>query len=142
MKHPQTLAVELNKVFPNAKLKNIADFACCAFVTMWCLGIEPDDEEAIFTVQRAIDAKALDTDCTVKWLEFGSWLTGRSLKVEFADIISIKSIKERTPVKYSYNGKSRWVGVENGRVAFNPLKSSVCVSKGKAVTSRKLSIKK
>lgn len=143
MKHPQTLAVELNKAFPNADLKKIADFACCAFVTMWCMGVESDDSEAIFTVQRAIKARVLDTDCTVKWSDFVQWLTGRQLaKVDFIDCKTLRGINERTPVKFSYGKNSHWVGVEDGKVAFNPLKTSLCVEKGKPVTMRKLTVVK
>lgn len=139
MKYPQTLAIELNKAFPNKDLKNIADYACSAFVTMWCLGIEPEDSDAILTIQRAIKDKVLDSDCTVKWFEFVFWLTGRQLeKVDFIDINTLLKIKERTPVKYVFDGKSHWVGVENGLIAFNPLKSSIVVSNGKPSAKRVL----
>ena len=140
MKNPQTLAEELNKCFPNPKLKTISENACCAFVFLWCLGIEPEDIDAIKIISDAIDEKVIDSDCTVKWVEFGKWLTGRTLTVEFVDVKTIKGIKDRTPVKYSYNGKSHWVGVENGKIKFNSLKSSVCVANGKPVTMRKLKI--
>ena len=134
---------ELNKVFPNADLKNIADFACCAFVTMWCMGIEPDDGEAILIIQKAIKAKVIDTDCTVHWFEFIEWLTGRQLeRVDFTDTHTLLGIKERTPVKFMYNGKPHWVGVENGEIRFNSLKNSIIVAKGKPVTMRKLILKK
>ena len=71
------------------------------------------------------------------------YLTGQKLTVEFKDIKDakeIKQFKERTPVKYSYNGKSHWVGVENGKVKFNALERSLCVEKGKPVTARILHI--
>lgn len=138
MKTPQSLAEELY----NLPLGEIADFACCAFVLMWCLKIEKTDIEAIRTVAEAMKKGSLDIDCTVKWYEFASFL-GRPIKsVEFRQIKDIKDIKERTPVRYDFNGKSHWVGVEKGRVAFNPLKNSVCVKYGKPTTARILTREK
>lgn len=138
MTHPQTLAETLNKNFPNKELENIAKHACCAFTLMWCLGIEPEDDmEAIYTVKRMIDNKAIKKDCTVEWGKAVRYLTGRSMReIIFQDIKVIKNIKERTPVRYDLNGKSHWVGVENGIVAFNPLKYSNCVINGRPVTAR------
>lgn len=138
MKNPQTLAEELYQYFPNEKLKAIKNYACCAFVLMWCLGVEPDDDvEAIFTVERMIDKKVIEKDCTVNWAKAIKYLSGRSMKsIEFKDIKVIKNIKERTPVRFDFNGKSHWVGVENGKVAFNPLVTSVCVNKGSPATCR------
>ena len=125
------------------KLKSIKDYACCAFTLMWCLGYEPDDTEAILTVGRMIDKGVLDSDCTVYWGACIDYLSERKCRVEFIDITGkkqIEKIKERTPVKYEYNGKGHWVGVENGKIKFNPLEHSVCVEKGKPVTSRVLKL--
>lgn len=140
MKNPQTLAEKLYEKFHDPKLKSIADYACCAFTLMWCLGIEPDDAEAIITVADLIDKKIIDPDCTVYWNPMTKYLTGRTCEVEYKNISSLRGIKERTPVKFSYNGKSHWVGVENGKVKFNSLSYSFCVDKGKPVTMRKLKI--
>ncbi len=137
MKNPQTLAIELNKDFPNPRLKAIGDYACCAFTLLWCLGIEPDDITAIQTVSDLMKDGALDNECTVYWADCIENLTGRKLKkLEKVPITSIKKIKNRTPVFYTYNGKGHWVGVENGRIAFNSLKESVCVSQGKPTEMR------
>ena len=143
MKHPQSLAAELYSHFPTKNLKSIKEYGCCAFVLMWCLGIEPDDDaEAVMTVDRLIQAKALKEDCTVKWAEAIRQLTGREMRaVDFVNITSILHIKDRCPVRYDHNGKSHWVGVENGKVAFNPLKHSVCVESGKPATMRIIHIK-
>lgn len=143
MKHPQSLAAELYSHFPAGNLKAIKDYGCCAFVLMWCLGIEPDDDaEAVMTVDSLIQAKALKEDCTVKWAEAIRRLTGREIKaVDFVNITSIVHIKDRCPVRYDYSGKSHWVGVENGKIAFNPLKFSVCVENGKPSTMRIIHIK-
>ena len=140
MKHPQTLAERLYQQFPTAKLKSIKEYACCAFTLMWCLGYEPEDAEAILTVGYMLDKGVIDVDCTVYWEKAAQYLSGRKLKVEFKDSTTIKGIKDRSPVKYTYNGKSHWVGVENGRIKFNSLESSVCVSKGKPVTMRALKL--
>lgn len=143
MKTPQTLAEKLYQQFPTLKLKSIKEYACCAFTLMWCIGYEPDDAEAILTVGYMIDKKVIDIDCTVYWAKAAEYLTGRKLAVEFKDITDpkeLKQFKDRTPVKFSYNGKSHWVGVENGKVKFNALEHSVCVSKGKPVTARILKL--
>lgn len=143
MKNPQTLAEKLYQQFPSRKLKSIKDYACCAFTLMWCLGYEPDDTEAILTVGYMIDKKVIDADCTVYWAQAAEYLSGRKLTVEFKDIKDpkeLKALKDRTPVKFSYNGKSHWVGVEEGKVKFNSLEKSVCVDKGKPVTARILKL--
>ena len=139
MKHPQTLAEQIYQQFPTMKLKCIKDYACCAFTLMWTLHVEPDDAEAILTVGRMMDKGAIDVDCTVYWDKAARFLTGKGVAVQFIDITDpkeLKKIKDRTPVKFSYNGKSHWVGVENGRVKFNALEKSLCVEKGKPVTMR------
>lgn len=143
MRHPQTLADMLYRHFPAENLKAIKEYGCCAFVLMWCLGIEPDDDaEAIMTVDDLMQSKALKDDCTVKWAEAIRRLAGREMKaVDFVNISSIFHIKDRCPVRYDYNGKSHWVGVEDGKVAFNPLKHSVCVENGKPATMRIIHIK-
>jgi hypothetical protein len=138
MKSPQSLAEELYAI----PLAEIADFGCCAFVLIWCLGLEISDIDAIKKVADGMKRGVLDLDCTVKWYEFASFL-GRPIKsVEFKQIDDIKGIKERTPVRYDYNGKSHWVGVEKGKIAFNSLKNSVCVKYGKPTTARILTREK
>lgn len=139
MKHPQALAEKLYQQFPTIKLKSIKDCACCAFTFMWCLGVVTDDADAIITVGRMIDKGVLDPDCTVYWSKVSEYLTGRKCSVEFVDIKDkkqLKKIKNRTPVKFEYNGKAHWIGIENGKVAFNSLESSLCVDKGKPTTAR------
>lgn len=138
MNHPQSLAIRLYEHFPDKKLKEIKDYACCAFVLMWCLGIEPDDDgDAINTVARMIENGAIEEDCTVKWADAVKFLTGRTIKsIDFVSTTKIWDIKGRTPVKYEYNGKGHWVGVENGVISFNPLEYSTCVAKGKPTQKR------
>lgn len=141
---PQTYAEELNEVFPNSKLTAISKYGCCAFVLLWCLGIEPDhDIDAIKTVARLMDKGAITDTCTVKWAEAIKALSGRSLKkIEFVDTKVISNIQERTPVRYDWNGKCHWVGVENGKIAFNPLRYSYCVEKGAPASKRVITLAK
>lgn len=138
MKKPQTYANDLC----NLPLELIAEFGCCAFVTMWALGINKTDIEAIYTVAQAMKEGALKMDCKVKWYDFAKFLGKPISVVEFRDIDSLKGIKARTPVRYDYNGKSHWVGVENGKIKFNPIKESFCVKYGKPATARILTLKK
>lgn len=141
MKYPQTLAQEFCSVISPARLETIGKYGCCAFVLLWCLGIEPDNMEAIELVNDMINAGVIEKDCTVHWVEAVKFLTGRDITVEFKNIKNILSIKDRTPVRYDYKGMGHWVGVERGMIAFNPLKQSNCVDKGVPVTARIIKLK-
>ena len=141
MKYPQTLAREFCSVISPARLETIGKYGCCAFVLLWCLGIEPDNMEAIELVNDMINAGVIEKDCTVHWAEAVKFLTGRDITVEFKNIKNILSIKDRTPVRYDYKGQGHWVGVERGMIAFNPLKQSNCVDKGVPVTARIIKLK-
>ena len=137
MKHPQSLAEQLYYHFATENLKNIKDYGCCIFVLLWCLGIEPEDTDAIMLVDDLITQGDIKKDCTVLWAKAIKALTGREMKsIDFLEVKHIEAIKERTPVRYDYQKKSHWVGVENGKIAFNPLKQSRCVEFGKATTQR------
>lgn len=140
MNNPQDLARELATI---KTFDTQATFACCAYVYLWCLHIEPEDVEAIKIVDEAVRLGKIDDECTVNWARMGAWLTGREIEVIFDDkITSIKKIKERTPVWYSVNGKTgHWVGVENGKIAFNPKKYSTNVVNGKPMKARYIKIK-
>ena len=141
MKYPQTLAREFCSIISPARLETIGKYGCCAFVLLWCLGIEPDNMEAIELVNDMINAGVIEKDCTVHWMEAVKFLTGRDITVEFKNIKDILSIKDRTPVRYDYKGQGHWVGVERGMIAFNPLKQSNCVDKGVPVTARIIKLK-
>ena len=141
MKYPQTLAREFCSVISPARLETIGKYGCCAFVLLWCLGIEPDNMESIELVNDMINAGVIEKDCTVHWVEAVKFLTGRDITVEFKNIKDILSIKDRTPVRYDYKGQGHWVGVERGMIAFNPLKQSNCVDKGVPVTARIIKLK-
>ena len=142
MKNPQSLAEELYKHFPTPKLKAIKDYACCAFSLIYWLGIDCSDVDAIMLVSDLMKHNALDVDCTVIWSLCIKQLTGREmLSLEKKSITTIKNIKEKTIVKFT-NGKfSHWVVAENGKVVFNSLKYSKCVSEGKPTEARIIKIK-
>lgn len=142
MKNPQTLAEELYKHFPDKKLKAIKDYACCAFTLIWFLGLDPSDIDAIMLVSDLMNEKALDEECTVLWNLCIKRLTGRELlSLEKKNISSIRNIKEKTIVKYMRGKVGHWVGVEDGRVAFNSLSFSRCIEEGKPVECRIIKIK-
>jgi hypothetical protein len=141
MKHPQTLAERLYKEFPNPRLRSIKDNACCIFTLMWCLGLDPEDADAIITVGKLIDKGIIDDDCTVYWQRAIEHLSGRQATVDFVDITDIKKIKNRTPVRYVKGSHGHWVGVEKGKIAFNSLDYSNCVANGQPQTMRVLNFK-
>lgn len=148
MKNPQTTAQELYEVFKIPMFKPIADSACCVLTLMWCLHMEKlTDFEAIEKTHEMIKAKAIKSDCTVKWYDAVEYLTGRPLRgVEFKDISSLKGIKERTPVLFRAptddpdKPSEHWVGVENGRIRFNALVYSKTVATGKPAEARILKL--
>lgn len=139
MIYPQSEAMAWSVAFPDSKrLKAIADFACLAMTYLWILGIEADNVPLYLkTISESIDKGLLDEECTVlnaeKYLEAFS---GKKWKVTKKEISSIEEIKKPTAVRFDYNGHSHWVGVENGKIAFNSLANSVCVSRGKPTTAR------
>ena len=141
MKHPQSVCYEIRSTLSPERLDTIYKYGCCAFVLLWCLGIEPEDLAAIELISDMIDAGVIEKDCTVHWVEACRFLSGREMTVEFKDIKTLFGIKARTPVRFDYKGKSHWVGVERGMIAFNPLEYSLCVDKGRPVTARLLKIK-
>lgn len=137
MSYPQTIAEELAERFPDQKLKMIAKYGCCAFASLWFMGIE-DDIESILIVADEM-GKGLDQECTVSWYEFFKNVSGREIKVEFRDInkpSDLLKIKGKCIVRYDYNGLGHWVGAENGKVVYNSLKHSNCVEKGKPTKAR------
>jgi hypothetical protein len=141
MKHPQTLAERLYNEFPNPRLRSIKDNACCIFTLMWCLGLDPEDADAIITVGKLIDKGIIDEDCLVYWQRAIEHLSGRQATVDFVDITDIKKIKNRTPVLYVKGKHEHWVGVEKGKIAFNSLDYSNCVANGQPKTMRVLNFK-
>ena len=76
MKYPQTFCWEMRSKFTPARLETIYNYGCCAFVLLWCLGIDADDYHAIELVSDMIDAGVIEKDCTVHWVEACRFLTG------------------------------------------------------------------
>ena len=139
---PQSDAIELSKTFPDKKLTAIANYGCCAFVSLWIMGIEKAIP-AITTVGEEI-GKSLEIDCTVHWIEFFKNVSGRDIAVEFREInelSDLNKVKGRCAVRFDYEGRSHWVGVEGGKVAYNSLKHSNCVEKGKPTKARIITFK-
>ena len=137
MKFPQTTAKEIEK-----NCQQIGENSCLAMCYIFCSGIDPDDElEYIKIVNRAVNEKILDSDCTVLDADkFIKWLTGRTVSVVKKSLTTEKDfeeLKELTPVKYKYGTlPGHWVVVKNGKVVFNSLINSINVSKGKPVDAR------
>lgn len=147
MKQPQKLALELNELFPNPKLKSIGDFACCCFTLIWYLDLDMSDIDAIQTVARLINKKVnneicLDDECTVHWFPIIRALTGRELEsISEQSITSLKGIKDKAIVKFKNEETGHWGGVKNGKVVFDSLGSSNTIAKGKPVAIKILKIK-
>ena len=137
MKQPQKLALELNDLFPNSKLKSIGDFACCCLTLFWYLDLDMSDIDAIQTVAKLINKKVnneicLDNECIVHWFPIVEALTGRKLKsVSEKQITTLRSIKGKAIVKFGNGEKTHWGGVKNGKVVFDSLGSSKTIAEGK-----------
>ena len=147
MKQPQKLALELNEIFPNSKMRAIGDYACCCLTLMWYLDLDMSDIDAIITVAGLINKKVnndicLDDECTVHWYPLVKALTGRDLEsVSEQAITSIKGIKGKAIVKFKNGNKYHWGGVKNGRVVYDSLGSSVTIAQGQPVLIKVLKIK-
>lgn len=132
MVYPQTVAKSIKN-----HIAEIADNGCLAMCYAYCVGLEGDALSYIELVARAIDSKVLAKDCTVESAElYLKHLTGRNFQVLKKDITDISKIKERTPVKYEYGNLGHWVVVENGKIVFNSVLNSLCVSKGRPTSAR------
>lgn len=133
---PQTMALELSEHFTDPKLKAIGKWGCCALVSLWIMGIEGDIGNICLVADEM--GKGLDNECTVNWVKFFSNVAGRKITVTFKEIKSLEETKKcgRCAVRYDYNGQYHWVGVEKGKIAYNPLRHSVCVTYGKPTQLR------
>ena len=147
MNYPQTMAVELsdNISHVSKNLQSIANYGCLAMCYLYCIGLDGDAVHYIEYLSRAMEKGLLDKDCTV--LDGAKYLNHfcgedryRVIKKDISDT-DLKNIKNRTPVRFDYNGKSHWVVFENGHLVFNPLLNSICVNKGHAATARIISLR-
>ena len=136
---PQT---EIEKL--ENKINQIKKNGCCAFSTIWALGLDNmSNEEAWKKLIMAIDTKSLDSDCTVNWKPFAKFLTDEDYDVEMIDLQNqtmdeLKAYEGRIIVRFDNGLNYHWVGVENGKVAFNSLEKSYCVMYGRPTKVRVL----
>lgn len=137
MFYMQDEAEKYAKLFPECKKLNaIAHNCCCASTALWVMGI-PSEKHLEIIVEEY--GKSLDEECTVTWAAFFKNVCGKKIKVEFRDIKSldeIKNIKGKILVKFKEGKNAHWVGVEKGKVAYNSIAYSNCVTNGKPVTAR------
>ena len=68
MINPQTCCSKVRKYITDKNLEIVEKYGCCAFVLLWCLGIEPDDLQAIELICKMIDIKAIDEKHRVVWV--------------------------------------------------------------------------
>ena len=147
MKQPQKLALELNEIFPNPKLKAIGDFACCCLTLFWYLDLDFTDIDAIKTVAGLINKKVnneicLDDECTVHWYPIIKALTGQEVEsISEVTISSLKGIKGKAIVKFGNGEKRHWGGVKNGKVVFDSLGSSKTIAEGKPILIKIIKLK-
>ena len=140
---PQALAGELAQM---KHLQTIADNACCAFVFLYCLGLDVTDIEAIKLVENAINKKWIDQDATVWWQVWGEKLTGRNILATFYDNpteAQLKGLVNDTPVYFEYVGDDgemhgHWYAFKRGKCTFDPLGqgNSVSIKKGRPTKMR------
>lgn len=134
--NPQTMAKKIGEATGDKKLIAIGKWGCCAFTALWIAGLE-DPIDNICTVAREI-GKGLDEECTVYWGKFYRNVTGKNVTVIRQEIRSLEDVKGcgRCAVRYDWNGKSHWVGVEDGEIKYNSLEKSFCVENGKPRSAR------
>lgn len=134
MKDIQTKTTE----FALAASKVFTPNLCLYYCYLYCVGIEFENEgQALYEADRKRRQKILDNDGTVlDAVKLLSNITGRKVNVTKKEVSSISEIKEKTPVRFDYNGKSHWVVVANGEIVFNSIENSVCVKNGKPTTAR------
>lgn len=136
MNNPQTMAQRIGEATGDRKLTAIGKWGCCAFTALWIAGLEDATDNICIVVRQM--GKGLDNECTVFWSIFYKNVTGKNITVERREIKSLDDVKdiERCAVRFDYRGYSHWVGVEYGRIAFNSLEFSNCVTYGNPSTAR------
>lgn len=130
--------------FPQTRAEAIGKYGCLAMCYLYALGIEGTAGDYLMMVSDAMDDGLLDSECTVlDGAEYINRFAGKGrFTVRKQDIADISGIKARTPVRYDYSGRSHWVVVEDGKIVFNPLESSVCVARGRPVTARVIELRR
>lgn len=134
MKDIQNKATEFALSLARKFTPNLCLFYCYLF----CVGIDfQTAEDAFEEADKRRRQRILADDGTVLDAEkLLGMFTGQRMSVTKKDISSIDGIRNRTPVRYDYNGHSHWVVVENGKIVFNSIENSQCVKFGKPVTAR------
>ena len=130
MIYPQTFASEVAN-----NIDAIGKYGCLAMCYLYCVGIRDNALEYIRILSDCMNKGILDKECTVLDAQkFLRYVTGKEYEVTKKQYDDLKKITEPYPVKYSYNGRSHWVVVEKGKIVFNSLINSQCITKGKPDT--------
>jgi hypothetical protein len=120
-----------------SKAKMIGEYGCLAMCYIYCSGIKEDFAHYMDLISKTMDMRILDSDCTVLSAQrFIKYVSGRNAQITKKAISTIEDIKEKTPVRFSRNGFSHWVVVENGQIVFDSLDSSKCVKYGTVDSAR------
>ena len=129
MIYPQTFASEVAK-----NIDAIGKYGCLAMCYLYCVGIRDNALEYIRILSDCMNKGILDNECTVlNAARFLEYVTGKRYEVTKEQFNDIKKVK-CYPVRYVYNGRGHWVVVDNGKIVFNSLINSQCVTKGKPDT--------
>lgn len=127
MIYPQTFAAEVSK-----NIDAIGKYGCLAMCYLYCVGIRDNALEYIRILSDCMNKGLLDKESFVNSApQYLEYVTGKRFDVIKKQFNDLSKIKEPCPVRYAYNGKKHWVVVENGKIVFNPLLNSQCVTKGK-----------
>ena len=129
MIYPQTFASEVSK-----NIDAIGKYGCLAMCYLYCVGIRDNALEYIRILSDCMNKGILDNECTVlNASRFLEYVTGKRYDVTKEQFNDLKKVK-CYPVRYVYNGHGHWVVVDNGKIVFNSLINSQCVTKGKPDT--------
>lgn len=132
MIYPQSFAKDVAK-----NIGAIADGGCLAMCYLYCIGIQGNAADYITILNDAINNHVIDPDCFISSAgKFLKWVTGKDYEVTKKQFNDVSKIKGPYPVRYTYNGAAHWVVVENGKIVFNSLINSQCVSKGKPANDK------
>ena len=125
MIYPQTFAKEVS-----GNIEAIGKYGCLAMCYLYCVGIRDNALDYIRILSDCMNKGILDKECTVTDArKFLRYVTGKEYDVTKEQFNDMKKVK-CYPVRYTYNGQGHWVVVENGKIVFNSLINSTCVTKG------------
>lgn len=130
-----------------SQIINIGHNCCLVHCYLYCIGIEPSTIEyfkiTYDAIRAGVEKSGVESDCTVSNPErFLKWLTGKDFTVNKKVVVSIKDIKEPTPVRFVAPGYTpHFVVVENGEIVYDGYADSQSVAKGKAADARIIKLK-